>query len=72
MRQMIHALFPLAGIGVQRKAAIRDGLEMEIEEAIKVVRPYTMLPAARLASLNRQVVFGERHDIAGCFVGSGV
>ena len=72
MRQMIHALFPLAGIGVQREAAIWDGLETEIEEAIKIVRPYTMLPAVRLASLYRQVVFCERHEITGCFVECGV
>ena len=71
-KSCIKSLVDKLGYVVRKKSPSFCDLEKEAADAIKIVRPYTMLPHERLLSLFNQVEFCEKASIPGCYVECGV
>jgi len=72
LKKLAKNLLARAGYDINRRPQPIYGDGDAFDRNLAVVRASTMLPEARLVSLNDQVVFCDRHGIEGAFVECGV
>lgn len=72
IKKAFKSIFDSLGYEIRKKLTLSYNREAEAEEAIRVVRPYTMLSRERLVALFNMVAHCEGNNIQGSFVECGV